>query len=59
MQLEIMLSEVSQKDIYHMISLIWRIYNLSTEWQQTHREQTCGYPGGKGGEGREGVGFGN
>ena len=65
MDLEIIiLSEVSQteKDNYHMISLICGIetrtqLNLSTKQEQTHRhrEQTCGCQGGGGvGEGRIG-----
>ena len=58
MDLEIIiLSEVSQKDKYHMISLICGIYNMTqmslpTKQEQTHREQTCGCQGG--GEGWSG-----
>ena len=51
----IILSEVSQKDKYHMISLISGIenmtqMNLSVKQNQTHRhgKQTCGYQRGKG-----------
>ena len=53
----IIISEVSQKekDKYHMISLIYGIYNmiqvnLSTKQKQTHRhrKQTYGYQRGKG-----------
>ena len=57
------LSEVSQKEKgkYHTISLTWGIWNMH-KWtypqnrnRLRHREQTCGYQGGKGsGEGRTG-----
>ena len=61
MDLEIIiLSEVNQKDKYHMISLICGIsnmtqMNLSTKQKQNHRhrEQTCGCQGGGG---RDGLG---
>ena len=47
MDLEIIiLSKVSQKDKYHMISLVHRIYNMTqmnlpTRSRNTQREQTC------------------
>ena len=55
MDLEIIiLSEVSQKDKYHMISLICGIYNMTQmnlfmKQKETHRhrEQTCGYQEGE------------
>ena len=59
MQLEIIiLSEISQKekDIYHMISLICGISNITqmnlfTKQTHRHRKQTYGYQSGQGGEG--------
>ena len=55
MELEVIWSEESQKEknIYHMILLIWEILNLVTEQKQTHRhrKQIYGYQRGKGGEG--------
>ena len=58
MSLEIIiLSEVSQKDKYH-ITYMWNLkYDTNLSTKQTHRsrEQTCGCQGG-GGWGRDGVG---
>ena len=61
MQLEvIILSEISQKEKYHIISLICGIYNmpqmnLSMKEKQNHghREQTGSCQGGGGGEGKD------
>ena len=58
MQAEIIiLNEVSQKDKYHIISLLCGIsnmaqMNLSIEQKQTYRlrEQTCGCQGGREGD---------
>ena len=53
MDLEIIiLSEVNQKDKYHMISLICGISNMTQMNLSTKQKQTCGH------QGREGVGKG-
>ena len=53
-----MLSEVSQKDKYYMISHIWNIIHSTKEAshrKENHGEQTCGCLGGGGGTGSLGL----